>query len=136
MSTQHTPTFRVTYRDGWEKLHTFDVHAANLDAATDAAVEWQGNAPIAIVSVVEVFRDSGITYCSACGSELETHPDDAETHPDDADDFVEFPAGEFPGEAEKRAYAALNAIANPGCFISIGLAQQIARAALAKAGAA
>jgi hypothetical protein len=59
MNTQHTPKFRVTYRDGWEKVHTFDVQAANLDAATDAAAEWKGNAPISIVSVVEVFCDSG-----------------------------------------------------------------------------
>jgi hypothetical protein len=101
----HTPTFRVTYRDGWEKRHTFDLTAANIDAAKDAALAWKGNAPISIESVVEVYRDGGLTYCAACGGEIEEIQE--EPHPEDADDFVEFPAGEFPADPFARLHAAL-----------------------------
>jgi hypothetical protein len=85
--------FRVTYRDTWETERSFTLQAPGLDAAKDAAAAWKGAAPIAIVSVIEVFRHDGLMHCVACGQEIEA---DEPPHPEDAPGFIEFPAGEFP----------------------------------------
>lgn len=79
-------TYTVTYRDTYNREHTFTVSASSLDSATDMAVEWKGSAPVSIVSVEAVEGDD-------------------EPHQDDEPDYVEFPHGEFRGQADLRAVA-------------------------------
>ena len=43
----------VTYRDTYGAHRTFNVAATSNDEATELAVAWKGNAPIAIMSVRE-----------------------------------------------------------------------------------
>jgi hypothetical protein len=73
--------FIAFYRDTWDVEHVVRIEAVSREASMDALQAWKGSANISFISV-----EADPAY----GLYPEPHADD---------DRIEFPAGEFPPQA-------------------------------------